>query len=98
MSDQLTVVAQMRAKPGRELRLREELERLLAPTRAEKGCINYDLHRSLEAPTLFMFHENWASEVDLDAHLRSPHLQALLRLMPELIDGQIEITKWEKVK
>lgn len=88
----------MRAKPGQELRLRQELERLLAPTRAEKGCINYDLHRSLEDPTLFMFHENWASEADLDAHLRSPHLQALLRLMPELIDGQIKITKWEKVK
>lgn len=98
MSEQVIVVAQMRAKPGQELRLRQELERLLTPTRAEKGCIHYDLHQSRNDAALFMFHENWASEADLDAHLRSPHLQALRKLMPELVDGQIEITKWEKVK
>jgi quinol monooxygenase YgiN len=46
MNDSLTVIAHVRAKPGQESRVRQLLEGLLAPTRAEAGCINYDLHQS----------------------------------------------------
>ena len=45
MSDQVTVVARIRAKPGKEERVQRELLKLLAPTRAEKGCVNYEVTR-----------------------------------------------------
>ena len=41
----LTVIAKFKAKSGSEEQLYEELRNLVAPTRAEEGCINYDLHR-----------------------------------------------------
>ncbi len=37
MSELLTVIAQIRAKPGQEARLRQQLRGLVAPTRAEAG-------------------------------------------------------------
>jgi len=98
MSEPVTIIARFRAKAGQESRLRQELQRLLAPTRAEAGCINYDLHQSQSDPALFVFYENWASQAALDAHSQTPHLQALLKLVPDLVDGRPDITKWTIVK
>jgi hypothetical protein len=57
----LTVIAKLKAKDVSEEQLYEELRNLVGPTRAEEGCINYDLHRSVEDPGTFMFYENWES-------------------------------------
>ena len=98
MSEQLTIIARFRAKAGQESRLRQEMQRLLAPTRAETGCISYDLHQSQSDPALFVFYENWASQAALDAHFQTPHLQAMMKLVPDLVDGRLDITKWTIVK
>ena len=45
---QLTVVAKIKAKPGCEAEVHRELLQLISPTLAESGCLNYDLHRSIE--------------------------------------------------
>jgi quinol monooxygenase YgiN len=70
----LTVIAKLKAKKGCEQQLREMLRGLVEPTRAEEGCIKYDLHRSLEDPGLFIFYENWESRPLWEAHMKSPHL------------------------
>lgn len=58
----LTIVAKIKAQPGAESIVRQALRQLIPPTLAEAGCLNYDLHRSIEDPTLFLFYENWDSE------------------------------------
>ena len=70
----LTVTAKLKAKSGREKQLGEMLQSLIEPTRAERGCINYDLHRSHDDPGLFLFYENWESRPLWEAHMKSPHL------------------------
>ena len=40
----LTIVAKLTAVAGQEEFLAKQLSTLVAPTRAEKGCIQYDLH------------------------------------------------------
>ena len=93
----LTVIATFHARPGQEAVLRAALTGLLAPTRQEAGCINYDLHASPDDPAKFLFHENWTSKAALDAHLQSPHIQALLPRVEALCTAGPEITLWEKV-
>ncbi len=92
----LTVVARIKAKPGMEEKVDEELVKLLAPTRREKGCLHYDMHRSLDDKSLFLFYESWASEEDLKKHLQSPHIRAWFQLSRELLAEPIEITRWKK--
>ena len=67
----LTVIAQIKAKPGKEGQVRQELLSLVAPSRKDAGCLNYDLHQALDNPTLFLFHENWTSKAHLDRTCRS---------------------------
>jgi quinol monooxygenase YgiN len=93
----LTVVAQVRAKPGMEGQVRQELASLVAGSRRDAGCLNYDLHQAVDDPALFLFHENWASRADLDRHLGKPDLQALLARVGQLAAEPPQITLWEKV-
>jgi hypothetical protein len=55
MSKPLTIVAVFQANEGREEELAAALQKLVAPTCAESGCINYDLHRDLEVPGRVVF-------------------------------------------
>ena len=97
MNGKVTVVAQIRAKPGREPEVKQALLALCGPTRAEKGCINYDLHQALEDPGFFLFLENWASKADLDAHSQSAHLQAWRKLAAELLVEPPKVTRWSEI-
>ena len=93
----ITVVATFQAKPGKENELRAALIGLVGPTRTEAGCVNYDLHISPEDPAKFLFHENWASQAHLDAHLQSTHIKALLPRVDELCVAFPEIKIWEQI-
>jgi len=93
----ITVVAMFHAQPGKEMKLKEALIGLVAPTRQEAGCINYDLHASPEDTGKFLFHENWTSKAHLDAHLANAHIQELLPHVGELCVAMPEIKIWEKI-
>lgn len=79
MSKKLTVVAKILAAPDKRDLVKSELLKLIEPTRAEAGCINYDLHQDNENENLFFFHENWESKELLQAHLKSPHIGAYIK-------------------
>lgn len=93
----LTVVATMRAKPGKEAELQALLESLIEPTQAEDGCHTYALHRGTQDPQLFIFYENWTSQQHLDDHLGTPHLQDAVPRMPELLDGELNIMTLRRI-
>ena len=93
----VTVVARIKAKPGMEARVREELHKLLVPTRTEAGCLNFDMHQSLDNEGDFLFHENWNSKQDLERHFQSPHIQRWLKISDELCAAPVEIGLWKQV-
>lgn len=93
----LTVVARIKAKAGMEEKVREELLALVAPTRKEPGCLNYDLHQAQDDSSLFVFYENWLSKKDLDEHLQMPYLQAFLAKADHLLAQPVDITLWEMI-
>lgn len=93
----LTVVAKLTAKPGQEDRLREELCRLVEPTKVESGCVQYDLHESKDEEGVFLFYENWTSTQALEQHLDSPHIHHLRSQEAVLLAKPVELTFWERV-
>jgi quinol monooxygenase YgiN len=93
----LTVIARIKAKPGKESQVRQELLSLVAPSRKDDGCINYDLHQATDDPALFLFHENWVSKPHLDAHLAKPDLQAALGRVGQMVAEPPQISLWEKI-
>lgn len=96
-TQQITVVATLKAKAGREEALLKELLALIPTTLKEDGCINYDLHRSRQDPTVFVFHENWTLKAALDAHLANTHLTAFMEKADDLLAEPPEIALFEKI-
>lgn len=94
---QVTVIARAKARPGMEERLAEAAGTLISPTRDEEGCMNYDLHQSVEGPTEILFYENWRSKADLDRHLQTEHIKQVLDQLPELSENGVEITLYRMV-
>lgn len=92
----LTVIAKLKAKPGREEDLQAALKALVPPTRAEAGCVTYDLHRSHDDPGLFIFYETWESRPLWDDHMKTPHLAAFGERQGELTETW-ELFTGEKV-
>jgi len=72
----LTIVADIHATPDKVDLVKSELEKLVPITRAEEGCLQYDLHQDNENPTHFLFYENWASRELWQIHMNTPHLAA----------------------
>ncbi len=96
--DLLTVIAYMKAAPGRREELRQALEALVEPTSREKGYVNYDLHQGVEDPDTFFFYENWESGDDLDAHLAASHLTDFASRLPELGDeGGLSVNRGRRI-
>jgi quinol monooxygenase YgiN len=65
--------------------LPEHLEKFKAATlrnasasRAEAGCVRFDVLQQTDDPTRFTFIEMFKSEADAAAHRKTPHFQAWL--------------------
>lgn len=70
----LTIVANIIAHNEKIDLVHNELKKLIDITRAEPGCVQYDLHQNNDNPAHFMFFENWESRELWQAHMSAPHL------------------------
>lgn len=91
----VTVLAKFKAKKGNEDSLKQAIMACVPPTRAEEGCINYDLHQLSDDKAIFILYENWKSQEDLEAHLDMPYLRDLKAKADELCSEPIEISLWQ---
>lgn len=74
----LTIIAQITAAHGKADLVRVELEKLVPITRAEAGCVQYDLHADNENHGFFVFYETWESRELWQTHMNAPHLKAYM--------------------
>ena len=79
----ITIVANIIAKPGKIDLVKTELQKLIAPTRSEKGCMQYELHQDNENPAHFLFFEIWESRELWQDHMNSPHLATCVSLIED---------------
>ena len=74
----LTITGNILANPNQIDLVKAELEKLIPITRAEAGCLQYDLHQDNENPAYFMFYENWESRELWQTHMNAPHMAAYM--------------------
>lgn len=60
----------------------------------ELGNLQYDLHRDLEKPGVFVFFERWASSEALDKHNETAHFQQFV----SRLDGKLDVLDIKKLK
>jgi quinol monooxygenase YgiN len=87
------VVAEVRAKAGKEAELRAITLTLVARVRAEPNNLLYFLQEDRELPGHFVFYEVFATQADFEAHNATPHVQAWFKRLPELAEGGVKVMR-----
>ena len=89
------VVAHFIALPDKVEEVKSILSDLVEPTRQEEGCILYQLLQNPEVLTDFVFIEEWASEAQLDAHLKSPHINEVGAKLDGMLAAEPDIRLYQ---
>jgi quinol monooxygenase YgiN len=87
----LTVIATLRAKPGKEAELKDHLTTLVGHTRTETGCISYDLNQRQDDPAIFVMVEHWTGRSALDQHLQMPYMREFADAAPALLAESVDM-------
>jgi quinol monooxygenase YgiN len=90
-----SVVAEVRAKPGREDELRAVTLPLIGLVRSDPKNLVYFLQEDRESPGHFIFYEIFANRADFDAHNAMPYVQDWFGKLPELADGGVKVMRME---
>jgi quinol monooxygenase YgiN len=96
-NEQITVLASIQAKPEKQDEVKRELLKIVEQTHAEEGCIQFDLHQSINDPYEFRLSEMWISQEALDEHLKKPYIKNFLDKSEELLVKPPDISLWKMI-
>ncbi|MCO4847542.1 MAG: antibiotic biosynthesis monooxygenase [Yoonia sp.] len=82
---ELTIVAAITVDPAKIPLLRPLFDALIVATRAEAGCIRYDLHHDNQDPSQFLFYETWESRDLWQDHMEVTHVKTFQKAAADLI-------------
>jgi quinol monooxygenase YgiN len=70
---------------GKQMEFRQELLRVVEPTRAEIGCVAIRVFESLREPFVFAIHSEWVDEAAFELHAQLPHTVRFLEAAKQLL-------------
>lgn len=88
-----SVVAEIRAKPGKEAELRAATLPLIELVRSDPKNLVYFLQEDRASAGHFIFYEVFANEADFEAHNAQPYVQAWFAKLPDLALGGVQAMK-----
>jgi quinol monooxygenase YgiN len=91
MSQNLRVVATIPTDPGQAEAVRAGLRDLVAATQQEEGCVSYDCFESGAVPGTFVMVEEWASQEAMEAHMATPHIAEVFKVLGPALAGEVTI-------
>jgi quinol monooxygenase YgiN len=90
-----SVVAEVRAKPGKEAELRAATRPLVALVRSDPKNLVYFFQEDREEPGHFIFYEIFANQTDFEAHNATPYVKAWFAKLPDLANGGVKVMRME---
>jgi len=93
----LYIFARLEPKPGKEPQLRDELMRVLEPTRAEPGCLRIHFYESTRGPSVCFIHSEWIDEAAFDAHVELPHTQRFNGAVADLLTSPLRAVRTKQI-
>ncbi|MDQ6787745.1 MAG: antibiotic biosynthesis monooxygenase [Acidobacteriota bacterium] len=90
--EKIVLIACLKVKKGKEDEAKRVALAIVADSRAEAGCLNYDFHQAIDDPTIFFWHETWANKSALDAHFEKPYFAELGAKLKDVDEESTQLT------
>jgi quinol monooxygenase YgiN len=91
------VIARHWARPETVDQVRHILLSLIEPSRAEPGCLKYELLQNADDPTDFTFVETFASEEALKEHAAAAYIAGLTPKLKDLVARPSEVFRYRAI-
>ncbi|WP_104403071.1 putative quinol monooxygenase [Vibrio penaeicida] len=85
------LLACFKAKPGKETELQQMLSAMVEPTKAEPGCLRYELFEDNGEEGHFIFNECFVDQSAFEEHQATAHFAHLIENVNDLISEEIKI-------
>ena len=83
------IFGRFQAKEGHEAEVEAALREVQEPTRAEPGCLELHLYRSVKDLRLYYVHSRWRDMASFERHAELPHTLRMLRRVEPLLDHSV---------
>lgn len=93
--EKIVLMARLKVKKDKVEDLKQAALEIVAESRREAGCVNYDVHQLIDDDTVFLWHETWANKAALDEHFAKSYTKRFFAGVDEFADEppQINLTK-----
>lgn len=68
-----------------------------ATVRLDEGCIQYELCKDVDDPTVMVMIEAWEDQASLDEHMRSEHFQTIVPILHKFSSKPGEMDMYHKI-
>jgi quinol monooxygenase YgiN len=91
----IVLIARLKVKADKVDEAKSAALKIVANSRSEQGCINYNIHQSIEDETVFFWYETWANKAAIDKHFSTPHFQGFFKVVEQVAaePPQINLTR-----
>jgi quinol monooxygenase YgiN len=98
MNDEnIVLMARLKVKSDKIEEAKAAALAIVEPSRNEPGCINYDVHQTLDDPAVFLWHETWSNQKAIDEHFEMPYFKDFVVKMEEIAEHPAQIILSKKI-
>jgi len=91
----IVIAGTFRVPPDNLERFRPHMQKMLAASRAEPGCITYSYAVDVAEPGLIRVFEAWRDQASIDAHMLAPHMAEWRAAWPAVGAGERNLSLYE---
>jgi quinol monooxygenase YgiN len=91
------VFVRLHAGEGNEAAVEEALREVAGPTREEKGCLSFQIFRSVRDRRLFYIHSRWTDTAAFQIHAELAHTVKFLKCVDALLAQPRDVTRTERI-
>jgi len=88
----IIVLAKITAKDGMKDKIIGETDTIIKATRAEKGCIEYNLYDPIDSENILLFVEKWEGKEFLQEHIQQDHFIKFGEAIGDFLAKDLEIS------
>ena len=94
-NEKIVLVARLKVKNEMIDEAKQAALAIVADSRAEEGCVNYDIHQAIDDPTVFIWHETWKNKAAIDEHFETDFFKDFSAKVEKIAaePAQITLTK-----
>lgn len=91
---QIGLLTYLHLKPGTEFAFKNELAKIIIPSRSEPGNIAWYVQQSQQDSTQIVFYTRWANQAALDFHLQSPPIVKYIHNTERLLAEPVRLIRF----